>query len=113
MSISHEKIAPLLEFVKIDRFYVACHFRCSVTKKSIISTVPFEPYNGKIEISWQEKLLHPIESYNRYNHTPITIYDNECRDTIVVKAFEKVLKYFEWSKSYNSYVLTGNVGVRL
>ena len=50
--------------------------------------------------------MHPIDSYNRYNHTPITIYNNDSHDTIVIKAFEKILKYFEWSHSYNSYIYT-------
>ncbi|WP_324172877.1 hypothetical protein [Sulfurimonas sp.] len=106
MSINHKDVTPLLEFIKIDRFYVVCHFRCKITNKTIISTVPFEPYDGKIEISWQEILMHPIDTYNRYYHTSITIYDNNSHDTIVIKAFEKILKYFEWSNSYNSYIYT-------
>jgi len=110
MPIKREKVASLLEFVKIDKFYVVCHFRCKVTNKTIISTVPFEPYTGKIEISWQDMLLHPIDSYNKYYHTPITIYNHDNRNTIVLKAFEKVAKYFEWSDSYNSYVYTAKQG---
>ncbi len=111
MSINHKDVTSLLEFVKIDRFYVVCHFRCKVTNKTIISTVPFEPYDGKIEISWQEIMLHPIDSYNRYYHTPITIYNHDSHDTIVLKAFEKIVKYFEWSNSYNSYVYTSKQGL--
>ena len=106
MLINHEKITSLLEFVKIDRFYVVCHFKCKVTSKTIISTIPFEPYAGKIEISWQDVLLHPIKSYNRYYHTPITIYNHDCHETIVLKAFEKISNCFEWSISYNNYVYT-------
>ena len=93
MQANHKKIVSLLEFVKIDRFNVVCHFKCKTTNKTIVSTVPFEPYDGKIVITWQDALLHPFESYNRYFHTPITIYGNDCHETIVLKAFEKVSKY--------------------
>ena len=106
MQIKHKNVTSLLEYVKIDRFYVTCHFRCKVTNKTIVSTVPFEPYDGKIEISWQDVILHPITSYNRYYHTPITIYNHDSHDTIVLKAFEKVIMYFEWSDSYKTYVYT-------
>lgn len=106
MPLKYDKITSLIEFVKIDRFYVVCHFRCKITNKTIISTVPFEPYNGKIEITWQDLLLHPFESYDRYYHTPITIYNHDSHDTIVLKAFEKISRAFEWSQSYNSYVFT-------
>ena len=111
MPINNKNITSLLEFVKIDRFYIVCHFRCKITNKTIISTVPFEPYEGKIEISWQDLLMHPIESYNRYYHTPITIYNHDSRNTIVLKAFEKISKYFEWSDSYSSYVYTAKKGL--
>ncbi|MFT7005279.1 MAG: hypothetical protein ACJAWW_002652 [Sulfurimonas sp.] len=110
--INHKNITPLLEYVRINRFYVVCHFRCRVTNKTIISTVAFEPYNGKIEIPWLELILHPFKSYNRYYHTPIIIYNDNSHDTIVLKAFEKVSKYFEWSKSYNSYVYTAKKGLK-
>ncbi len=106
MPITHQNIISLLEFVKIDRFYVVCHFRCKVTNKSVISTVPFEPYDGKIELTWQEILLHPIESYNRYYHTPITIYGNDCHETIVLKAFKNVADHFRWNQEKNQYVIT-------
>ncbi|EQB35368.1 hypothetical protein M947_08785 [Sulfurimonas hongkongensis] len=111
MAIQHKNITPLLEFVKIDRFYVVCHFKCKVTNKTVISTVPFEPYDGKIEISWQDMLLRPIESYNRYYHTPITIYNHDCQDTVVLKAFEKVSKYFEWNENFGSYVYIEKKGL--
>lgn len=113
MPLKYNKITSLLEFVKIDRFYVVCHFRCRITNKTIISTVPFEPYDGKIEISWQDLLLHPLESYNRYYHTPITIYSYDSHDTIVLKAFERISKYFEWSQSYNNYVYTFKQGLKI
>ncbi|QOY51019.1 hypothetical protein [Candidatus Sulfurimonas baltica] len=99
-----EKIVPLLDYVKIDRFYVVCHFKCKIKDKTIVSTVPFEPYDGKIEITWQDILLHPIESYNRYYHTPITIYGNDCHETIVLKAFEKVSNYFDWNQEEQKYI---------
>lgn len=99
-----EKIVPLLDYVKIDRFSVVCHFKCKTKDKTIVSTVPFEPYHGKIEITWQDILLHPIESYNRYYHTPITIYGNDCHETIVIKAFEKVSNYFDWNHEEQKYI---------
>ncbi|MEA1893094.1 MAG: hypothetical protein U9N33_10360 [Campylobacterota bacterium] len=105
MPINHKKITSLLEYIKIDEFYVSCHFRCRVTDKTIVSVVPFEPYDGKIEIRWQEMLLHPLKSYSRYYHTPITIYNTDGDETIVLKAFQKISKYFEWNRNYNNYVL--------
>jgi hypothetical protein len=104
MPIVHKHILSLLDFVKIDRFYVVCHFKCKKTNKKIISTVPFEPYEGKIELSWQDMLLHPIKSYNRYYHTPITIYGNDCHETIVLKAFKKVADSFQWNEKTQEYV---------
>ncbi len=98
------KVVSLLDFVKIDRFYVVCHFKCKTKNKTVVSTVPFEPYDGKIEITWKDVLLHPIKSYNRYYHTPITIYGQDCHETIVLKAFEKVSKYFEWSAKEQKYI---------
>jgi len=92
-----KKVISLLDFVKVDKSSVVCHFRCKIKNKTVVSTVPFEPYNGRIEISTKEILLHPIESYNRYYHTPITIYGSNTQETIVLKAFEKVAQYFEWN----------------
>lgn len=100
----HENIIPLLDYIKIDSFYVVCHFKCNVTNKKIVSSVPFEPYSGAIKISWQEMLLHPIKSYNRYYHTPITIYADDCHDTIVLKAFKKVSSKFKWSVENGKYI---------
>ena len=111
MSINNTNIAPLLEHIKINEFYVICHFKCRVTSKTVISTVAFEPYDGKIEISWKDLLFHPINSYNRYYHTPITIYNQDFNNTIVLKAFEKVSYCFEWSNSYNTYVYTTKKGL--
>ena len=99
-----EKITSLLEYVKIDKFYVSCHFKCSVTNKTVVSTVPFEPYEGKIELSWQDIVFHPIQSWDKYYHTPITIYNSECKDTIVKKAFKKVSKYFKWDADTQKYI---------
>lgn len=98
------KVVNLLDFVKIDRFYVVCHFKCKVKNKTVVSTVPFEPYAGRIEITLKDILLHPIESYNRYYHTPIKIYGSDCHETIVLKAFEKVSKYFEWNSQEQKYI---------
>ena len=99
-----ENIASLLESVKVDQFYVVCHFRCKVKDKIVVSTVPFEPYSGKIEIKWQDMLLHPIKSYDKYYHTPITIYGENCHETIVLKAFEKVAEYFKWNQEEQKYI---------
>jgi hypothetical protein len=103
MPITHANVISLLDYVKIDRFYVVCHFKCKTTDKSIVSKVPFEPYEGKIEISWMEMLMHPFKSYNKYYHTPIVIYGNDCHETIVLKAFEKVSKHFKWNPEKKSY----------
>jgi len=88
----------VLEYVRIDKYTVTCCFKCSQTDKSIISVVPFEPYEGKIELTWKDIVMHPIRSYNRYYHTPITIYSQENQHTIVNKAFEKVAKRFTTCK---------------
>lgn len=98
------KIIPLLDFIKVDKFYVVCHFKCRVRNKTVISTVPFEPYDGKIELTWKDILFHPIKSYNRYYHTPIKIYGGDCHETIVLKAFEKVSKYFDWNSEQQRYI---------
>lgn len=104
MPLSHKNIISLLEFVTMDQFYVVCHFRCHVTNKKIISSVPFEPYSGEIVITWKDILLHPIQSYNRYYHTPITIYGDDCHETIVLKAFQKVANKFQWRSDLQQYV---------
>lgn len=75
-----------------------CHFKYKTTNRSIVSSVPFEPYEGKIEFSWQELLLHPFKSYNRYYHTPIVIYGNDTHETIVLKAFKKVSSHFQFNR---------------
>lgn len=104
MSLKDEKVNALIDFVKIDRFYVSCHFKCKVKDKTVVSIVPFEPYEGKIEFTWQDIVFHPIRSYNRYYHTPITIYDKESHHTIVLKAFKKVSNYFVWNQKENMYI---------
>jgi len=104
MQITHDKVMPLLDSLKMDRFYVVCYFRCDVTKKTIVSTVPFEPYDGKIELTWQDKIFHPIKSYNRYHHTPITIYNSNCHESIVLKAFEKISNHFTYNRQKKRYV---------
>jgi len=104
MLITQGDIIAILDFVRIDKFYVSCHFKCSIKNKTVISKVPFEPYQGKIIITWKEILLHPRESYNKYYHTPITIYGNECHETIVLKAFENVSNHFKWSYEDKRYI---------
>lgn len=107
MSITHANIVSLLEYVKVDSFSVICYFKCKETNKSIVSSVAFEPYEGSIEFTWQELLFHPLKSYNRYYHTPITIYSNDIHETIVLKAFLKVSSHFIWSSEKNRYVFQG------
>jgi hypothetical protein len=104
MLIHHRNILPLLEFVKIDRFYIVCHFKCKVKNKTVISAIPFEPYEGKLEIPWQDILLHPVQSHDKYFHTPITIYADDCHETMVLKAFEKVADQFEWNFKEDKYI---------
>jgi len=99
-----KSIINLLDHLKIDKFYVVCHFKCTVTQKVVVSTVPFEPYNGKIEITAKDMLLHPIKSYHRYYHTPIMIYGNDCQETVVLKAFEKIAEYFIWDNEEQQYI---------
>jgi len=94
----------LVDFVKIDKDYISCHFKCRIKNKTVVSTVSFEPYDGKIEISFMDMLLHPRESYNKYHHTPITIFAQESQKTIVVKAFKKVSNYFVWNQQKNRYI---------
>lgn len=104
MIMSHQNVISLLDFVKIDKFYVTFHFKCSVTNKTIVSIVPFEPYEGKIKITLTEALKNPIKSYNRYYHTPITIYGNDSQKTLVLKAFKKVSNRFKWSQEEEKYI---------
>ena len=104
MAITHQDVLSVLDFVRIDRFYVSCYFKCHVKKKTVISTVPFEPYDGKIEISWQDAFLHPVESYNKYYHTPITIYSADYQETIILKAFKNVSQHFIWNTEEQKYI---------
>lgn len=103
MPIIHSNVLSLLEYVKIDSFNVTCHFKCDETNKRVVSTVAFEPYAGKIEFTWQDIIFHPIKSYNRYYHTPITIYGNDTHETIVLKAFKKVSRHFKWNDEEKRY----------
>ncbi|MEA2072575.1 MAG: hypothetical protein U9O86_03240 [Campylobacterota bacterium] len=104
MPVTHANVVSLLEYVKIDSFSVICYFKCKETNKSIISSVPFEPYEGSMEFTWKDLLFHPFKSYERYYHTPITIYSEDVHETIVLKAFLKVSNSFKWSKEKNSYI---------
>ena len=104
MMMSYNDVNTLLEYVKIDRFTVVCHFRCRETHKRVVSAVAFEPFDGKIEITWLDILLHPFKSYDRYYHTPITIYGSDSHDTIVLKAFKKVSNHFKWSSQKKMYI---------
>lgn len=104
MPITHSSIISLLEYVKIDTFSITCYFKCEETNKRVVSIVAFEPYEGKIEFTWQEILFHPFKSYNRYYHTPITIYGSDIHETIVLKAFKKIADKFTWNSVTQSYV---------
>ncbi|DAB28830.1 MAG: hypothetical protein A2513_07785 [Sulfurimonas sp. RIFOXYD12_FULL_33_39] len=99
-----KKILALLDYVKIDKYSVVCCFKCNVKNKSVVSVVPFEPFDGKIEISLKEMIFHPINSYNRYYHTPITIYGDGSKETIVLKAFKKVAHNFEYDELKHKYI---------
>ena len=102
--MKNKSIVMLLDHIKIDGSTVVCHFKCSETEKSIVSAVAFEPYDGKIIITWKDMLLHPIKSYNRYYHTPIVIYGNDCENTIVFKAFQQVRDNFIWNQEKQQYI---------
>jgi len=104
MEIMHSKITSLIEYIKIDTFSVTCYFKCEETNRRVVSIVAFEPYEGKIEFTWQEILFHPMKSYNKYHHTPITIYGNDTHETIVLKAFEKVADKFQWNSTKENYI---------
>jgi len=104
MQVNDRNILSILEFVKVDSFSVVCHFRCKETGKRVVASVPFEPYEGKIELSWLDIISHPFDSYQRYYHTPITIYAQDIHHTIVLKAFKKVSHHFRWSGEKNSYI---------
>ncbi len=99
-----KSITDLVDFVRIDKTYISCHFKCKVKDKTVVSTVAFEPYHGRIEISFLDMILHPIKSYNKYYHTPITIYGEYSQETIVLKAFKKVSNYFVWNQQQNRYI---------
>jgi len=105
MPLNHKNILSLLEYVKIDRFSVICHFKCKETDKSIVSRVPFEPYQGEIIITWKDMFFHPLKSYHRYYHTPIVVYGSDSHETIVLKAFEKVSNNFRWNHQQQKYEL--------
>lgn len=104
MNVHKKAIRSLLASVSVDGDSVICHFQCKVKDKIVTSKVPFEPYSGKIELRWHDILLHPIRSYNRYYHTPITIYGSNCDETIVLKAFENVSKHFIWNEKEKKYI---------
>lgn len=104
MRADPKKITDLLDFVTIDTAQIVCHFKCSVKDKIVISSVPFEPYNGKIKFTWQDIVFHPKKSYERYYHTPIVIFGEQHQETIVLKAFKKVSNYFIWNNEENRYI---------
>ena len=104
MILSNENIVSLIDYIKVDEFTISCHFKCEVKNRTVVSTVAFEPYDGKIEFVWQDIVFHPIKSYNRYYHTPITIYGKNCHETIVLKAFKKVSKHFTWNYKEKKYI---------
>ena len=97
-------ILNLLDHVKVDSKTVTCYFKCTQTSKRVVSVVPFEPYEGKIKLTYKDILLHPIKSYNIYYHTPIVIYGERNDNTIVYKAFKKVSNKFRWNEQINKYI---------
>ena len=98
-----KNVTDLVDYIKIDKAHISCHFKCKIKDKTVVSTLAFEPYNGKIEIGLMDMIIHPINSYNRYYHTPITIFSEESNETIVLKAFKKVSNYFVWNQQQNKY----------
>jgi hypothetical protein len=104
MQTHYDKIVSLVEVVKINSSYISYYFYCPITKKRVISTLPFEPYSGKITFSYKEILLHPIKSYHKYYHTPIVVYDANTEETILLKAFAKVQHQFEWHNEKQSFI---------
>jgi len=104
MQTNQKAISSLVDYIKVDQFYISCHFKCDVKNKTIVSTVPFEPYNGKVCLTWKDVVFHPIASYNLYFHTPVTIFNAECHETIVLKAFQEVSNYFTWNQKENRYI---------
>lgn len=97
--IPYEQILSHLERVHVDKFNVYCYFTCkddSNKERHILSTLPFEPYEGKIEFKYIDLLLHPLESWDRYYHTPITIYSQENQHSIVQKAFSRIEDKFDF-----------------
>ena len=105
MPIAHKNILSLVEYLQIDALNVTCHFKCKDTNKTVVSSDPFEPFEGKIEFTWQEMLFHPLKSYDRYHHTPIKIYGNDNHETIVLKAFMKVSNSFRWNDKDEKYII--------
>jgi len=105
MQVDCQKITPLVDYIKIDRTTVSCHFKCPVSGKKIVSTVAFEPFEGKVSLSWRDYLFHPVKSYNKYFHTPIVIYAQECDKSIIVKAFDQVASDFIWDEKLELYRL--------
>jgi len=105
MQVDCQKITPLVDYIKIDRTTVSCHFKCPVSGKKIVSTVAFEPFEGKITLTLKDWLFHPLQSYKKYFHTPIVIYAQECNKSIILKAFKQVASDFIWDDEKESYRL--------
>ncbi len=105
MQIVHKNVLSLVDYLQINSLNITCHFKCKSTNKTIVSQVPFEPFEGRVELSWSEMLFHPFKSYNRYYHTPITIYGNDTHETIVLKAFMKVSNHFKYNTKDEKYIL--------
>jgi len=99
-------IEDLVDHIQIDRRRVIFFFKCPNSAKIVRSEIPFEPYEGAIVLEYKDILLHPIASYKRYYHTPITIYtkDSSSEKTLMQKAFKEVADLFLWSPSQKSYI---------
>ncbi|WP_345991383.1 hypothetical protein [Sulfurimonas sp. HSL-1716] len=96
--IPYEQILNYVERVHVDKFNVYCYFTCKDERdrvRHILSTIPFEPYEGKMVFSYKDVLLHPFRSWERYYHTPITIYSPDNQETIVQKAFALIEDKFD------------------
>jgi hypothetical protein len=90
--------------MEVDAKSVTCHFRCPKSQKVLVVSVDFGPFEIA-EISVKDWILSPITSYKKRYATPITLYAQECQQSLLFKAFKKVAFEFKWSDEYNSYIL--------
>ena len=54
--IEYSHVNELVDFVKIDKNFISCHFKCKVKDKTVVSTLAFEPCGGPVKISFFEMI---------------------------------------------------------